>query len=303
MQVSKKCGELPSYLNQFDAYPSFDDNKLFKQKYKHQEFNNNFVIEYYDGTISTEIIQENKPIKTMYLHLKPSIIKTYLKLLEFPDNIESLHSQILERERFTKKLFKCELPTSHNINERVYVHKIYPSKSIIELDYKELTQSVFECMNVKNIIIPNNVTKIGESCFSRVRTITKIKIPYGVKEICDRSFFACSNLRHIEIPNSVTKIGVQSFCHNANLRSVKIPDSVIEIGHSAFYGECKLTKLVIPKSVEILGGEIITYYKTSFNQSDKFPKLIIPNKFKSKRLFHFESIPSHVNLKTNITFY
>ena len=66
---------------------------------------------------------------------------------------------------------------------------------------------------VKNIVIENGVTSIG-----------------------DFAFYGCSSTISVTIPNSVTSIGHYAFIGCTNLTSITIPNSVTSIGNLAFYG-------------------------------------------------------------------
>ena len=84
---------------------------------------------------------------------------------------------------------------------------------------------------VKDLVIPNSVTSIG-----------------------DRAFYGCSGLTSVTIPNSVTSIGIGAFFGCSGLTSVTIPNSVTSIGGSAFSGCSDLTSVTIPNSVTNIGG-------------------------------------------------
>lgn len=63
----------------------------------------------------------------------------------------------------------------------------------------------------KDVLIPNGVTKIGESVFEGFEDIESVIIPNGVTSIGDSAFSWCSNLKNIYIPNSVTTFGWRVF--------------------------------------------------------------------------------------------
>lgn len=281
IQVSKKCRELPNYLNQFEAYPPFKNSLLFKQKYKPQCFNYNIVNEYYNGTVSNEIIP-NQAIKTMYLHITPKIVKLYRNLYTGSHECWDLIDEF--GELFFNYNYGKD-PTT----KKVYVHKLYVSKYITEFDFQTHDQSFLKYINVKNIAIPYGVTKIGNGAFARGYDLKKIKIPDTVKEIGSYAFFNCSNLRSIRIPTSVTKLAYFCFGYCDKLLSVKMPNNLIEIGSRAFYGKNSLNKLVIPTSVQTIGINIISPLYV-LNEEIKMRglepiKIIIPDKFKKNTLF------------------
>ena len=78
---------------------------------------------------------------------------------------------------------------------------------------------------VKDLIIPNSVTNIG-----------------------DYAFYNCTSLTSVTIPDSVTSIGLSAFQGCSGLTSITIPDSVTRIDTSAFYG-CGFTSVTIGSGV------------------------------------------------------
>ena len=65
--------------------------------------------------------------------------------------------------------------------------------------------------------------------------IKDLVIPNGVTSIGDYAFQCCSGLTSATIPNSVTIIGYVAFAGCTDLTSITIPNSVTSIGRSAFY--------------------------------------------------------------------
>ena len=86
----------------------------------------------------------------------------------------------------------------------------------------------------QSTIIPDSVTSIGSSAFSRCSSLTSIVIPDSVTSIEHWAFENCSSLTSIVIPDSVTSIGSFVFRECSSLTSIVIPDSVTSIGYGAF---------------------------------------------------------------------
>ena len=84
--------------------------------------------------------------------------------------------------------------------------------------------------NIKNVIINNGVTSIGNYTFSDCRSLTNITIPNSVTSIGVDAFYYCTSLTNITIPNSVTSIGGKAFVFCRSLTSITISDSVTSIG-------------------------------------------------------------------------
>jgi len=139
---------------------------------------------------------------------------------------------------------------------------------------------------VKELVIPDGVTGIGESAFEGCTSLTSIKIGNGVTSIGDGAFNSCIKLVSIEVDvkntvyhsagncliesatktlilgcktsiiptdGSVTSIGEYAFGDCEGLKSIAIPDSVINIGDDAFGGCENLRSIAIPDSVKSIG--------------------------------------------------
>ena len=105
---------------------------------------------------------------------------------------------------------------------------------------------------VKDLVIPNSVTSIGDYAFYKCEGLTSITIPNSVKSIGDCAFRYCSGLTSVTIPNSVETIGNYAFDYSG-LASVTIGNSVTSIGKEAFHGCSGLTSITMGNSVTSIG--------------------------------------------------
>jgi len=112
-----------------------------------------------------------------------------------------------------------------------------------------------ENTEIKNLVIPNSVTSIGDFAFALCSGLTSVTIPNSVTSIGDCAFDHCSGLTSVTIPNSVTSIGEDAFYDCSGLTSVTIGNSVTSIGDRAFWGCSGLTKVTIPNSVTSIGED------------------------------------------------
>lgn len=110
--------------------------------------------------------------------------------------------------------------------------------------------------NIKNVDIPNSVTKIGAYVFKNCTSLKAITIPNSVTKIGDGAFYNCKSLKSINIPNSITKIGDSTFEVCKSLKSITIPNSVTKIGNYAFSGCISLSSITIPNSVTEIGAYV-----------------------------------------------
>ena len=91
-------------------------------------------------------------------------------------------------------------------------------------------------MLVKDLVIPEDITYIGDHAFRGCSSLTNVVIPGRVTQIGKKAFFGCSNLMSVTIQEGVSGIGWRSFINCSRLTSVTIPDSVTSIGNYAFSG-------------------------------------------------------------------
>jgi len=98
-----------------------------------------------------------------------------------------------------------------------------------------ISYGIFFGSQLKNIILPINLTSIG-----------------------DYAFYSCGGLTSFTIPNSVTSIGSDAFAYT-ELSNIIIPDNVISIGKNAFWGCTFLTRITFPDNVGLIGNYAIAY--------------------------------------------
>ncbi len=107
------------------------------------------------------------------------------------------------------------------------------------------------------IVIPENVTKIGEGAFANVSGLKKIVIPGTVKEIARNAFSNNKDIEKVEINNGVERIGDRAFYSCENLQAITLPDSIIDIGIECFRYCYKLDNVKLPKNLTTI--EMLTF--------------------------------------------
>ncbi len=113
-------------------------------------------------------------------------------------------------------------------NPLYYAHKLYLNGNL-----------------VKNLNIPEGVTRIGYCAFYGCSAITSVTIPGSVTTIETYAFDGCSGLTSVTIGNGVTSIGTGVFGGCSGLTSISIPGSVTSIGDGAFSGCTRIKEVHI----------------------------------------------------------
>ena len=163
---------------------------------------------------------------------------------------------------------------STDSNPLYYAHHLYLNgEEVKDLVIPNSVTSIgerafYECSGLTSVTIHNSVTSIGYSAFAFCSGLTSVHIsdiaawcnidfgdnpleyahhlylngeeikdlviPNSVKRIGDDAFWCCDGLTSVTIPNSVTSIGAWSFSRCSGLTSVTIGNSVVSIRNGAF---------------------------------------------------------------------
>ena len=73
----------------------------------------------------------------------------------------------------------------------------------LEYNVTKIGNRAFEYATVTEIQLPETIEYIGESSFTMCKSMIKINLPNGLKEIAARAFWGCYNLTQLIIPASV----------------------------------------------------------------------------------------------------
>lgn len=109
-----------------------------------------------------------------------------------------------------------------------------PINIILPQNLTKIGISCFDGAQIKQITIPDTVTEIGDNAFNYCEQLASIALPPNLQKISDRMLSDCISLTSITIPASVTEIGSQAFSRSG-LTSITIPSTVTTLGSSAFY--------------------------------------------------------------------
>lgn len=112
---------------------------------------------------------------------------------------------------------------------------------------------------IKNIVIPNSITKIEDFTFTNCYEITNVSIPNSVITIGQQSFGDCTGIKALTIPNSVNSIGYNAFSGCSSMSSVILPTNLSIISRGMFAGCSSLNSIEIPDNVTSINNGAFMY--------------------------------------------
>ena len=143
----------------------------------------------------------------------------------------------------------CELTKEDVEKDQGYYGSAFLWKSVSMDKQSEITEVVLPenvtkigkcafkyCYALKNISLPDGLTEIGESAFECCRSLKEILLPQNLSKIGKGAFWGCTSLKEVTLPSKVTKIEDHTFYYCISLSSVTLPESIKEINDRAFSG-------------------------------------------------------------------
>ena len=142
-----------------------------------------------------------------------------------------------------------------------------------------------ENTEIKDLVIPNSVTTIGDYAFENCSSLTSVTIPNTVMSIKKQAFDDCNGLQKVIVPDIAAWCGIEFSSADANplyyakhlysdenteIKDLVIPNSVTSIGDYAFNGCSGLTSVTIPNSVTSIGYQ-------AFSECTGLTEITIPS--------------------------
>ena len=208
-------------------------------------------LRYNYSSFLSKINQQGYSVNYEYLKNEGIIndYKTITKRLN--ENLEELDLNSIDKSKASVKFGKYNLDCSADVVLPKKIDGIEINELITEFKKGDFYYSGLknDKDSIKNIIILNNVTKIGDGMFGSMY-LRNIEIPTSVREI-GTGTFSYNKLNNIEIPDSVITIGYGAFEDN-QLASVTIGNGIQYIDNAAFSKSSSsnqnLSKITINKS-------------------------------------------------------
>ena len=181
-----------------------------------------------------------------------------LKCIEIPEGVKRI-----EKEAFLgcSGLTSIKLPEGMtNIGDFAFSGCTSLTSIVIPESMISIGDSVFlNCDNIQficsDVILVRLFFQIKNNVLIKYKGLGgDVVMPEDVTSIGNSAFMNCSSLTSITFPRSVSRIGKEAFRNCSNLTGINIPESVTSIGNKAFYGCSKLRQVSVP---DILSREML----------------------------------------------
>ena len=158
-----------------------------------------------------------------------------LESIEIPNSVTSIGYAAFEYCSRLKKVYITDLSAWCRITFNFYLANPLSYGGALYLNGKE----------VKDLVIPDDVTKIGKRAFSGCSSLSSVTIPNSVTSIGNSAFDGCSSLTSVTIGNSVKSIGNSAFWNCNSLKKITVnattpPDCCDYIFEGVDYSSCVL---------------------------------------------------------------
>lgn len=174
---------------------------------------------------------------------------TGLTSITIPDCLASVGAGAFDGTGLTSPVY--------NAHVFVFMPRTYEGAYTIPDGITSIGGSAFSrCTGLTSITIPDDVTDIGGSAFWLCTGLTSITIPDGVTSIGSWAFSRCTGLSSLTIPSNVSTINESTFAGCTALSSITIPEGVTSIDDYAFEGCSNLTTVSIPNSLTTIGSAV-----------------------------------------------
>ncbi|WP_026528318.1 leucine-rich repeat protein [Butyrivibrio sp. VCD2006] len=246
-------------------------------------FSDNYALQSYDWNTDNRVIKEelttwysefNYEIKQSNIKLK-KYIGTDDKVIIYPYAFigNSCYNVVIQGSIFKENDVITSVTIMDGVNFMEEVSYTSRGSAVYQDGYE-----FYKCENLKEVVLPTGLKKIGQCSFAFCNMLEKVTIPDSVTSIESGAFFNCKKLELKMLPDSITYIGntafqfceslkleslpnnlteieTLAFCSCKNIRITSFPDSLEAIGAGAFM-ECPgLESIKLPSSIKLIGKQ------------------------------------------------
>lgn len=103
---------------------------------------------------------------------------------------------------------------------------------------------------VSSIVIPSQITEIGEYAFSGNLNLKSLTLHNGITKYGKAAFYGCKNLTSVNLPNPDAEYGTMLFCDCSALSRVTLPTGIKSLPGHMFFCCTSLTSINLPEGLK-----------------------------------------------------
>jgi len=177
-----------------------------------------------------------------------------LKTLTIGENVTTIESGAFSSSASSVKEITVNATLSSNT-----LYKYLPIASVEKLTFNGKTAfpaALSQLATLKEIVLGENCTSIGQRRFAQNKVLEKITIGSGVKTISAFAFQTCSSLNEVIMPetgeSSLTTLEQGVFYGCSSLTEITLPGTISTVGNQLFNGCSNLKTVVFENGIKEL---------------------------------------------------
>lgn len=206
---------------------------------------------------------KTKLFKLIFLFLIGTFTDISVKAYDFEE--DGLYFTIISTGNLTCRLDSVD---AYYKNRLIIPSEVSYNKKNLKIT-EVFTGCIASCVNLKEIVIPNNDIELKTKCFANCKSLEKVDLSAYDKNLPSGCFYDCSNLNQIQWPKKITELSSELFYRCKNLGDIELPEGIISIGDRCF-SFAKFKSLSLPSSLVEIG-------ERSFEWSGGDNDLILPD--------------------------
>ncbi len=120
---------------------------------------------------------------------------------------------------------------------------------------RKIGDEVFAGLPVKDVVIPEGVTVIGDGAFQDCAALESVTLPRSLRYIGSYAFAYCESLASVDIPGGVVQIDDGVFRDCVSLKTVRLGEGISVIGAYAFSGTA-MEQIYLPAGISVMGERV-----------------------------------------------
>jgi hypothetical protein len=168
-------------------------------------------------------------------------------VVKIPDNVTVIGDEVFYNH---EEIREVRLPDKLvKIGRRAFYHCLNLQKIDFPATLKEISSEAFWGAHIKEMVLPENVKMIGDSCFACCNYLTKLQICSSSMRAGNKAFYRCINLKKVILPNEFPELYNGMFRGCTELDDITLPTGIKTIRSGSISYIMRLQRIIIPQTV------------------------------------------------------